>query len=102
MQGVCSSLGEVRAEAIAANVFHFVFVGEWGDRTLRVLSGKVFVKKDEVGETTADSDSGFGEGGKIGLLHVLLAYMHWAIGFTAYICRDKVGNVSIFRPIVLF
>lgn len=67
VQGVSSSMGKVRPKAIAADIFHFVLVGERRDGALRVFSAEDLVKKDEVGETATDFDGGFLEGGEIRL-----------------------------------
>ena len=37
VEGVRASGGEVRAEAIAADVFELVFIGEWRDGALGVF-----------------------------------------------------------------
>lgn len=54
MQGVGAALGEVRAEAVAANVFQFVLVRERGDGAGGVFSGEGFVEEDEVSEAAAN------------------------------------------------
>lgn len=67
VQGVSSSVGEVRAKTVAADVFHFVLVWERRNGALRVFSAERLVKKDEVGETPTDFDCRFLKGGEIGL-----------------------------------
>lgn len=67
VQRVSSSMGKVRPKAVATDVFHFVLVWKRGDGTLRVFSTKDLVKKNEICEAAADLDSGFLEGGEVGL-----------------------------------
>lgn len=61
VEGVSSSLGEVRTEAVTSDVFHFVLVGQWGDGALWILERELFIKEDEIGKATADVGGGFGE-----------------------------------------
>ena len=56
MQGVSSSVGEVRPKPVPTDVFHFVLVWERGNCALRVFSAEHFVEEDEVGETATDFD----------------------------------------------
>ena len=54
MERVSATLGEVRPEAIAADVFHFVLVWEGGNGVdgKRIYQG--FVEPDKIGEAAAD------------------------------------------------
>jgi len=54
VEGVGSPVGEVGAEAVAPDVFHFVFVRERGNGTLGILFAELFVEEDEVSEAAAD------------------------------------------------
>ena len=67
VEGVSSSVGEIRPKTVPTDVFHFVFVWERGNRALRVFSAEHFVEEDEVGETATDFDGGFLKGGEVGL-----------------------------------
>lgn len=67
MEGVCTSLREVRAKSITADIFHFVFVGQRGDGALWVFAGKLFVEEDEVCESAADFADRFGKALEVGL-----------------------------------
>jgi len=67
VQGVGAALGEVCTETVAADIFHLVLVGERWNSTCCEFSSQSFVEEDEVGEASADSGDGFGEGGEIGL-----------------------------------
>ena len=57
-----TTLGEVRAEAVPTNVFHFVLVRERRNSTGGILFAKGFVEKDKVGEAAADGKGGLLEG----------------------------------------
>lgn len=48
-----TALGEVRAEAVAANVFHLMLVWKGRDGAAGVFSMQRFVKKDKIGEAAA-------------------------------------------------
>ena len=63
---------EVWPEAVAADVFHFVLVWEWGDGGCGVILAQYFIKEDEVGEAPADRAGGGLERFEIGLLSVLV------------------------------
>lgn len=52
---MCATSGKIRAEAIATDVRHVLFLGYRRDGALRVLFHKSLVEEDEVGETTADT-----------------------------------------------
>lgn len=67
VQGVCTALGEVGAEAVAADVLHFMFVRERGNGGGGVFSGEGFVEEHEVSEAAADGEGGFLEGFEVGL-----------------------------------
>ena len=67
VQGVSSSMGEVRAKAVAADIFHFVLVWERRNGALRVFSAERLVEENEVGEPATNFDEGFLEGGEISL-----------------------------------
>ena len=62
VQGMGAALGEVWAEAVAANVLHFVLVWEWGDGTGGVFLCECFVEKDEICEAAADGEGGLLKG----------------------------------------
>jgi len=67
VQGVGTSIGEVGAEAVTADVFHLVLVWKRGDGALWVFAAKVFVEEDEVGEAATDFDGWTRERCKVGL-----------------------------------
>lgn len=67
MEGVGAALGEIGTEAVAADIFHFVLVREWGNGVVWELDGEGFVEPDEVGEAAADLRVRFREGGEVGL-----------------------------------
>lgn len=75
VEGVSAALGEVRTKAVAADVFQFVLVWERGNGVGGELLAKGFVEKDEVGESAADTEGRFLEGGKIALAHGQYWYM---------------------------
>lgn len=60
-------MGEVRTEAVASDVFHFVLVGQRGNGTLWILARELFVEEDEIGEAAADFTGGFGKRLEVGL-----------------------------------
>lgn len=62
-----SSIGEVGPKAVAADVFHFMLVWQGRDGALRVFSAEGLIEENEIGETPADFDGGFLEGGEVGL-----------------------------------
>ena len=67
VQGVSSSVGEVRPKTVPTDVFHFVLVWERGNCALGVFSAEHFVEEDKVGETATDFHGRFLKGGKVGL-----------------------------------
>ena len=68
VEGVGAALCEVGAEAVAAHVFHFVFVRERGDGMGGELLAKGLVEEDKVGEASADAEGGLFEGCEIALV----------------------------------
>jgi hypothetical protein len=58
MERVGPALGEVGAESIAADVFHFVFVGEGRYCTCWIFFGEGLVKEDEIREASANGGGG--------------------------------------------
>ena len=67
VQGVSSSVGEVRPKAVPTDIFHFVLVWERGNCALRVFSAEHFVEEDEVSKSATDFDGRFLKGGEVGL-----------------------------------
>ena len=67
MERMSSPLGEVGAKAVPSDIFHLVFVGERRHSALGIFARKLFIEKDEVGETPADFRNRFGEGFEVGL-----------------------------------
>lgn len=56
VEGVSTSISEVRAEAVTANIFHLVLVWEGGDSALWVFAAEVFIEENKVGKATANFD----------------------------------------------
>ena len=54
LEGVCSSEHEVRAEAVPADVFHALLVGEGRNGSGGEVFGELFPEEDKVGEAAAD------------------------------------------------
>ena len=65
LKGIGSTIHKVGSESIAADIFHFVFVGEGRNCTCWVFFGEGLVEKDEVGEASADGGGGLLEGGEV-------------------------------------
>ena len=64
LQGVGPTAGEVGAEAVAADIFHALLVGEGRDGTCRVVLGEGLREEEEIGEAATRGEGGFLEGGK--------------------------------------
>lgn len=62
-----TALGEVGAEAVAADVFHLMLVWKGRDGTAGVLSMQRFVKKDKIREAATNAQGGSLKGFEIGL-----------------------------------
>lgn len=67
MKGVGTALGEVGAEAVAADVFHLMLVWKGRDGAAEVFSMQRFVKKDKIREAAAYAEGGSLKGFEIGL-----------------------------------
>ena len=67
VEGMGSAGHEIGAEAVTADVFEGVFVGQRGDGTLRIVSEERFIEEDEVGEASADIGGGLLEGFEVRL-----------------------------------
>jgi hypothetical protein len=57
LEGVGATGGKVRAEAVAADIFHALLVGQRGYGSGGILAGELFVEEYEVCEATADGCS---------------------------------------------
>ena len=68
MERVSTALGEVWAEAVAADVFHFMLVWERGNGTGGIFFAEGFVEKDKVGEAATNGEGRFLEGFEVGLV----------------------------------
>ena len=67
VEGVCSSLGKIRAESISPDVLHLVLVGQWGDSNMGILFEKGFIEVNKVCKAPADCKVMFGESLEVGL-----------------------------------
>jgi hypothetical protein len=86
---VGAPLCEIGSEAVAADVFHFVFVGEGRDGALGEFFGELFPEEDEVCEAAADGEFGALEGLEVGLAGLL----GWEVGgWDVDVCGDGAGG----------
>jgi hypothetical protein len=71
---VRAALGEVWAKAVAAYVFHLMFVGQRRNGALWVFLNELFPEKDEVGEAAPDGELGALERLVVGLEDISCQY----------------------------
>lgn len=57
LEGVGAAGGKVRAEAVAADIFHALLVGQRGHGSGGIVAGELFVEEYEVCEAAADGGS---------------------------------------------
>ncbi len=62
-----AALSKIRAKAVASNVLQFVFIGERGHSTLRIIAGELLVEENEIGEPPADFGCTFCKGFEVRL-----------------------------------
>lgn len=67
MERMGTTLGEVGAEAVAADVFHLMLVWKGRDGATGVFSMQRFVKKDEIRKAAAYAEGGSLKGFEISL-----------------------------------
>lgn len=102
MERVGAALSEIRSKAVAADVFHFMFIGERGDSRGRKIFAEGFVEKDKVGEASPDAESGLLKGLKIGLYSLdQRRFSQSTVQMGAYMTSDEVRHIGIFAAIIL-
>lgn len=68
MEGVGTAGGEVLAEPVSTDIFHLVFVGQWGNGASRVVFGESLVEKHKVCESPTNRNGWLLECGEVCLV----------------------------------
>jgi hypothetical protein len=100
VEGPGAAVGEVGAEAVAADVGHVVLFGEGWDGACWEVAVEGAAKEDKVGEASTDTEIFFGKGLEVGLL--TLVWVGGGLSGWTYMCSDAIRDVGILGAVVLF